>query len=214
MPTPIVRPGHGKAKLDDQRSLIYNKHIALQTVRWAMVEWMTDEHRRGLWGVRTLLSSPLCAHDPAHAFPGRDRRALPRPPEAHPRMVRSFHSLTHAGTHALTLVLRSVAQWASADRRMRAYRTDSTSTAGTWHEDHQFNGGRGRGGGTPFMPLPMAANDGWGPAVPPVPAALHSPPGDASAPRERDKGAMDLLAEYDRRVGEVVQWSFEDRERD
>ncbi|KAI0323038.1 hypothetical protein OF83DRAFT_1048195 [Amylostereum chailletii] len=42
-------PGHGKANLKSPSSIAYNKNICLQNVKWAMVEWMTDEHRNGLW---------------------------------------------------------------------------------------------------------------------------------------------------------------------
>ena len=32
-------------------SIDYNRNICLQTVRWAMVDWLDDVHVNGLWGV-------------------------------------------------------------------------------------------------------------------------------------------------------------------
>lgn len=48
----VYRPGHGTTDIEKPASVAYNKNVALQTVRWAMVEWMTDEVRQGLWAVR------------------------------------------------------------------------------------------------------------------------------------------------------------------
>ncbi|EJD51869.1 hypothetical protein AURDEDRAFT_181457 [Auricularia subglabra TFB-10046 SS5] len=41
-------PGHGHAK-HSPASTAYNKNIWLQTVRWAMVNWMRDVNKQGLW---------------------------------------------------------------------------------------------------------------------------------------------------------------------
>lgn len=42
-------PGHGKANPTQPASIMYNRNIALQTVRWAIVDWLKDDHRGGLW---------------------------------------------------------------------------------------------------------------------------------------------------------------------
>lgn len=42
-------PGHGKANLNSSVSIEYNRNISLQTVRWAIVEWLKEEHRNGIW---------------------------------------------------------------------------------------------------------------------------------------------------------------------
>ncbi|KAF8323801.1 hypothetical protein DL93DRAFT_2123554 [Clavulina sp. PMI_390] len=42
-------PGFGQADPNNPSSIAYNKNIALQNVRWAMVDWMKDEHKKGLW---------------------------------------------------------------------------------------------------------------------------------------------------------------------
>jgi hypothetical protein len=47
-----TRPGHGQVDPKHQGSIEYNRNIALQTVRWAMVDWLKDDHRGGLWEVR------------------------------------------------------------------------------------------------------------------------------------------------------------------
>lgn len=47
----LTRPGYGKANPKDQRSISYNKNITLQTTRWAIVEWLKDEHKDGIWAV-------------------------------------------------------------------------------------------------------------------------------------------------------------------
>ena len=33
-------------------SIAYNREISFQTVRWAIVDWLKDENRDGIWGVR------------------------------------------------------------------------------------------------------------------------------------------------------------------
>ncbi|KDQ09441.1 hypothetical protein BOTBODRAFT_642580 [Botryobasidium botryosum FD-172 SS1] len=42
-------PGYGHAVQTDPRSIEYNKNVALQNVRWAMVEWMKDDRKHDLW---------------------------------------------------------------------------------------------------------------------------------------------------------------------
>ena len=51
------RPGHGKANTKLQVSIEYNRNIRAQTVRWAMVDWLKDDHRGGLWEVRSFYLS-------------------------------------------------------------------------------------------------------------------------------------------------------------
>ena len=48
----VHRPGYGKANPNNGASIEYNKNICMQTTRWAIVEWLQDEHRDGIWGVR------------------------------------------------------------------------------------------------------------------------------------------------------------------
>jgi hypothetical protein len=48
------RPGHGQANLTHPASINYNRDSALQTVRWAMVDWFKEEHRNGVWKVRVI----------------------------------------------------------------------------------------------------------------------------------------------------------------
>lgn len=42
-------PGYGQARKDDARSVAYNRNVAAQTARWAVVDWLRDEHRGGMW---------------------------------------------------------------------------------------------------------------------------------------------------------------------
>ncbi|KAI0031247.1 hypothetical protein K488DRAFT_79164 [Vararia minispora EC-137] len=42
-------PGFGEADPNKAESLEYNKNIRRQTIKWAIIEWMKDEHRHGLW---------------------------------------------------------------------------------------------------------------------------------------------------------------------
>lgn len=48
------RPGFGAANLKAPQSIKYNQNVSLNTVRWAMVDWLKDEHRDGIWKVNTL----------------------------------------------------------------------------------------------------------------------------------------------------------------
>lgn len=43
------RPGFGPANPSNQSSIWYNKNITKQTTRWAIVEWLKDEHKNGIW---------------------------------------------------------------------------------------------------------------------------------------------------------------------
>ncbi|KAA1471451.1 hypothetical protein DENSPDRAFT_837440 [Dentipellis sp. KUC8613] len=42
-------PGYGMADPKNPQSIAYNNRTRLQTVRWAMVEWLKNEPRNGLW---------------------------------------------------------------------------------------------------------------------------------------------------------------------
>jgi len=42
-------PGCGKATTNHRGSIEYNKNISMQTVRWAMVEWLKDAHKNSIW---------------------------------------------------------------------------------------------------------------------------------------------------------------------
>lgn len=44
----------GKAQALDARSIEYNKNITVNTVRWAMVEWLKDEHKDSIWAVSVV----------------------------------------------------------------------------------------------------------------------------------------------------------------
>ena len=41
----------GKAVATSRASIAYNKNICLQTTRWAIVDWLKDEHKDSVWGV-------------------------------------------------------------------------------------------------------------------------------------------------------------------
>lgn len=42
-------PGFGQVDPNNQGSIAYNKNIRVQTARWAIVDWLKDEHRNGMW---------------------------------------------------------------------------------------------------------------------------------------------------------------------
>ncbi|KAF5312406.1 hypothetical protein D9619_002657 [Psilocybe cf. subviscida] len=42
-------PGHGQANLKARVSIDYNRNISLQTTRWAIVDWLDDKNRDGIW---------------------------------------------------------------------------------------------------------------------------------------------------------------------
>lgn len=50
-----IRPGHGKVNLNAQVSIAYNRDVSLNTVRWAIVDWLRDEHKDGIWKVCVIL---------------------------------------------------------------------------------------------------------------------------------------------------------------
>ncbi|KAH7881130.1 uncharacterized protein C8R40DRAFT_17876 [Lentinula edodes] len=43
-------PGLGRANPKSNASIHYNRNISLQTTRWAIVDWLKEEHRNGIWG--------------------------------------------------------------------------------------------------------------------------------------------------------------------
>ncbi|KDQ31240.1 hypothetical protein PLEOSDRAFT_1070457 [Pleurotus ostreatus PC15] len=42
-------PGRGKANAKCQASIDYNKELANSTTVWAILDWLRDEHRNGIW---------------------------------------------------------------------------------------------------------------------------------------------------------------------
>ncbi|THV06598.1 hypothetical protein K435DRAFT_711464 [Dendrothele bispora CBS 962.96] len=42
-------PGYGKANPNHKASIEYNRNIALQTTRWAIVEWLGDTYKDSIW---------------------------------------------------------------------------------------------------------------------------------------------------------------------
>ncbi|KAF8240745.1 hypothetical protein L208DRAFT_1383663 [Tricholoma matsutake] len=42
-------PGYGKANVKAPESIAYNKEISMNTVRWAVVDWLNDAHRDSIW---------------------------------------------------------------------------------------------------------------------------------------------------------------------
>ncbi|OBZ78821.1 Baculoviral IAP repeat-containing protein 6 [Grifola frondosa] len=42
-------PGFGMADPTNGASISYNRNIRKQTIRWAMIEWLKDEHQNGIW---------------------------------------------------------------------------------------------------------------------------------------------------------------------
>ncbi|KAI0828834.1 hypothetical protein BC628DRAFT_1408922 [Trametes gibbosa] len=55
-------PGFGRTNPHDKASIDYNKNIMLQTTRWAIVDWLQDKHKRGLWA-DVIVSHFLTRHD-------------------------------------------------------------------------------------------------------------------------------------------------------
>ncbi|KAI9060495.1 hypothetical protein FKP32DRAFT_1577713 [Trametes sanguinea] len=55
-------PGRGQTKPDLPESVAYNKDIAKETVRWAVVDWLKDERENGLWA-DVIASHFLTRHD-------------------------------------------------------------------------------------------------------------------------------------------------------
>lgn len=51
----VRRPGYGQSNPNSPASQAYNRNVSLQTTRWAIVEWLKDEHKDGIWGVRPSL---------------------------------------------------------------------------------------------------------------------------------------------------------------
>jgi hypothetical protein len=50
------RPGHGQANVKAPVSIAYNRNISMQTVKWAIVDWLQHKHRHGIWSVRPVPS--------------------------------------------------------------------------------------------------------------------------------------------------------------
>jgi len=42
-------PGFGTVNVNNNSSITYNKNITLQTTRWAIVDWLKPQHRKGIW---------------------------------------------------------------------------------------------------------------------------------------------------------------------
>lgn len=48
------RPGHGQANPNNVASIAYNKDVSANTVKWAIMDWLRDVHREGIWRVKPL----------------------------------------------------------------------------------------------------------------------------------------------------------------
>jgi len=77
------RPGFGKANPKSSQSISYNEATCLQTVRWATVEWLKEEHRSGIWAVSVLVCLSR-HHVMTLARPGRNCLALHHSEAEHP----------------------------------------------------------------------------------------------------------------------------------
>ncbi|EMD42244.1 hypothetical protein CERSUDRAFT_147934, partial [Gelatoporia subvermispora B] len=42
-------PGYGQANPRDARSVAYNQEVTSNTIRWAIIDWLRDEHKNGIW---------------------------------------------------------------------------------------------------------------------------------------------------------------------
>ncbi|KAI0778812.1 hypothetical protein BD413DRAFT_660998 [Trametes elegans] len=83
-------PGCGKADPKKQASVQYNKNIMMQMTRWAIVEWLKDEHREELWGVSIsyikkwyvlpyVISFEYCIWNRDHLVPSIEEWAVTEP---------------------------------------------------------------------------------------------------------------------------------------
>ena len=80
------RPGYGQVNLKNASSIAYNNNIQVQTTRWAILDWLKDSHKEGMWTVSTIFSDMMIpeAHRrtagcDSFAFPhqaGRDTKAV------------------------------------------------------------------------------------------------------------------------------------------
>ncbi|KAL7285064.1 hypothetical protein ACG7TL_000155 [Trametes sanguinea] len=48
-------PGRGHTNPNLPASVAYNQELAKETIRWAIVDWLNDKHRDGLWGSSSIL---------------------------------------------------------------------------------------------------------------------------------------------------------------
>jgi len=55
-PSFFHRPGHGHANVNAPVSIAYNRNISMQTVKWAIVDWLQHKHRHGIWRVQPFPS--------------------------------------------------------------------------------------------------------------------------------------------------------------
>lgn len=55
-PSFFHRPGHGQANVNAPVSISYNRNISMQTLKWAIVDWLQHKHRHGIWSVRPFPS--------------------------------------------------------------------------------------------------------------------------------------------------------------
>ncbi|KAF9469734.1 hypothetical protein BDZ94DRAFT_1328678 [Collybia nuda] len=51
-------PGYGKVNASAQVSIAYNRDVSLNTVRWAIVDWLRDEYKNGIW--KEVIASHFC----------------------------------------------------------------------------------------------------------------------------------------------------------
>jgi hypothetical protein len=72
LPNLTFRPGHGKANPNAPASITYNKDICAKTVKWAIVDWLRDDHRKWIWRVKLFTNVLEMLADSDALPPGRN----------------------------------------------------------------------------------------------------------------------------------------------
>ncbi|THH23238.1 hypothetical protein EUX98_g7941 [Antrodiella citrinella] len=105
-------PGFGQANAANPQSQSYNKNVCLQTMRWAIVDWLKDEHKDGIWGDViafhfTILENKIRARyvfDPPSLSLSSAHPTNLTPPslriQVSAKQDRTFHAYTTAPTYA------------------------------------------------------------------------------------------------------------------
>lgn len=131
------RPGYGNAVKSNVQSIAYNKNIAAQTTRWAIVDWLWDENRNSIWAVsasRLLVETPQSSQ--ISGFTGRHRVALHSASAQDSRKVRirafcvCFSSISHWQVNASFFLSGALAS-ENGQNRIHTYTHTLQATRGT-----------------------------------------------------------------------------------
>ncbi|KAI0713150.1 hypothetical protein C8T65DRAFT_645711 [Cerioporus squamosus] len=191
-------PGYGKASPTNRASQEYNKNIRAQTTRWAIVEWLKDEHKDGVWG-EVIASHFLTRHDTIRTCLAEWAK--------HQTNIRKYPS--SAGAQYAPYPYMPVGPLGGASIPPANDFSDDENDEYDDFDGYEFDVGE--------VPVPAPAPPPYSSGVGTTPYAPYHAAGlvdRAKAAVSAKPAQMDLLEEFEKGIQRVREWKFGDGERE